>query len=1066
MPHDIIDNRREKLVDHINALLPQSDRARFAVGYFFLSGFSAIASKLKEVKELRILIGNTTTRQTIEQLAEGYRRLELVERSQQRQEYATDRERKQWGQNTAQNIQSSMELMDQTEEAEDLVATLARLIEEKRVNVKVYTKGRLHAKAYIFDYTTDHYEPGLSIVGSSNLTLSGIQHNTELNVVVHGSDNHEVLVKWFDELWDEAQDFDEALLRELNQSWALNPVTPYDIYVKTLYALVKDRLEEEEAPQVIWDREMPDLTDFQRAAMNAAVRILNRYGGVFVSDVVGLGKTYIGSALLKYYRAVHRMRPVIFCPASMVRTWQDFSNRYDLGPVISTGLLTQQGIDLDRDLRTEDRDIVLIDESDEFRYSDTQRYGKLRTWLIKQPRKVILLTATPRNNTVWDIYNQLKLFHPGERSEIPVLPTRLREYFKQVEDGSKLIQDLLRHILIRRTRKHIQQHYPNAVLPDGRPIVFPQRELDTVSYSIAATYQGVYSRLRDIIRDMGYARYGLGEYVKKEKQAERRYRDLYSAGRNLRGLVRVMLFKRFESSVQAFRLTVQNMLRINQVFLQALEQNIVPAGVEAQELLYTAIRKDGGTSDGDVQLLAALEQVSGQYDIEDFEVEVLKQHLEEDIEFLEEMKTLVDPIIPDQDAKLQRLLTLLADPPCKRNKVIIFTQYSDTLDYLYDNVQRLPNLERIDSNRGSPMSIVSRFAPKANPQYVQPGQPPIDNLISTDVLAKGLNLQDGNVVINYDIHWNPVRLIQRVGRVDRIGTEHDVVHALNFLPETELDKGLGLRERVRHRIDEIHSTIGEDAKILERSEQLNEEAMYRIYESRDASLLDPEEPEDMDILAEAEAFIRRLQRDNAEYFAKIVATPDGVRSSKESPEIKSTFAFCQAGTYQQLYLVDQDGRVATTDIEQVLAAIRCQPTEKRATLPTTHNWAINQALRDFRTQVEERQAQAAEAPVRRRGQAYVVNQLRALLRGSKEPTERETIVALERALNVEALPPPVHTELNRLRKNKVAGANLLGRLAELYRVFGLGAYVDAQESEPGGQAEQPFPQIVCSEALI
>ena len=148
------------------------------------------------------------------------------------------------------------------------------------------------------------------------------------------------------------------------------------------------------------------------------------------------------------------------------------------------------------------------------------------------------------------------------------------------------------------------------------------------------------------------------------------------------------------------------------------------------------------------------------------------------------------------------------------------------------------------------------------------------------------------------------------------------------------------------------------------------------------------------------------------------------------------------------------------------AAATEQPTEKRTTLPTTHKWAVNQALRDFRTQVEERQAQAAEAPVRRRGQAYVVSQLRALLRGSKEPTERETIVALERALNVESLPPPVHTELNRLRKKKVVGADLLGRLAELYRVFGLGAYVDSQQSEPGEQMEQPFPQIVCSEALI
>ena len=333
------------------------------------------------------------------------------------------------------------------------------------------------------------------------------------------------------------------------------------------------------------------------------------------------------------------------------------------------------------------------------------------------------------------------------------------------------------------------------------------------------------------------------------------------------------------------------------------------------------------------------------------------------------------------------------------------------------------------------------------------------------MLAKGLNLQDGNVVVNYDIHWNPVRLIQRVGRVDRIGTEHDIVYALNFLPETGLDEGLGLEDRVRHRIDEIHSTIGEDAQILERTEQLNEDAMYRIYESRDASILDPEESEDIDVLAEAEAFIRKLQKDNPEYFAKIVSIPDGVRSSKESPEKKGTFAFCQAGGYQQLYVIDQDGRVAMTDLEEVLAAIRCQPTEKRDSLPTTHSWAVNQALRDFRTQVEERQAQAAEAPARRRGQAYVVNQLRTLLRGSKDPAEREAIIALERVLNLESLPPPVHTELNRLRKNKVGDADLLGRVTELYRAFGLGAYLD-QQPEQGEGKELPFPRIVCSEALI
>src|SRR6266699_925489 len=196
--HDIIDNRHEKLVDHINRMLDSTEFARFAVGYFFLSGLESIAGRLDSVKELRLLIGSTTNRKT-----------------------------------------------------------LVRMIEEKRLKVRVYTKGRMHAKAYIFDYygslfdrvgkPVERHEKGIAVVGSSNLTLSGVSHNTELNVVVQGNDNHATLAAWFDELWNESQDFDETLMHEMQQSWAIAPVRPYDIYMKTLYMLVKDRLEGEDA---------------------------------------------------------------------------------------------------------------------------------------------------------------------------------------------------------------------------------------------------------------------------------------------------------------------------------------------------------------------------------------------------------------------------------------------------------------------------------------------------------------------------------------------------------------------------------------------------------------------------------------------------------------------------------------------------------------------------------------------------------------------------------------------------------------------------------------------------
>lgn len=297
--HDIIDNRSERLVDHINRILSSTDSARFAVGYFFLSGLTSIAQQLTKIKELRLLIGNTTNRETLEQLAEGYRRLEMVTEAAEAQKYPRRLDATQMMGETAKNLRASMEVMDQTDEGETVIKTLVRMIEEKRLNVRVYTKGRMHVKAYIFDYATvfdgnrrpvERHEKGIAIVGSSNLTLSGVTHNTELNVVVQGNDNHAELVRWFDELWNEAEEFDAALMQEMQQSWAIATVRPYDVYMKTLYALVKDRLEGTDDKDILWDDEITKrLADFQKVAVRHAVQNIRDHGGTFVSDVVGWG---------------------------------------------------------------------------------------------------------------------------------------------------------------------------------------------------------------------------------------------------------------------------------------------------------------------------------------------------------------------------------------------------------------------------------------------------------------------------------------------------------------------------------------------------------------------------------------------------------------------------------------------------------------------------------------------------------------------------------------------------------------------------------------------------------
>ncbi len=317
---DIVDNRREKLVDTIGRILDSTESARFAVGYFFVSGLTAVQDKLEDVKELKLLIGNTTNRETIEQIAEGYRRLEMVAGAAEEQLYQKGAEARRVAGLAAREVSDSLEVMDQTDEGERLVKTLVRLIGEGRLKVRVYTRGRLHSKAYIFDYEPDgRYEKGIAVVGSSNFTLAGISHNTELNVVVHGNENHAELGEWFEELWNEAEDFDESLMEEMKRSWAIAPTSPYDVYMKTLYALVRDRLEGEEKASVVVDSDITEqLADFQRVAFRQAVGMIEQRGGAFVSDVVGLGKSYIGAAIVGYFERAERARPLIIRPKPLV----------------------------------------------------------------------------------------------------------------------------------------------------------------------------------------------------------------------------------------------------------------------------------------------------------------------------------------------------------------------------------------------------------------------------------------------------------------------------------------------------------------------------------------------------------------------------------------------------------------------------------------------------------------------------------------------------------------------------------------------------------------------------
>ena len=1123
--NDIIDNRTERLVDHINRILPSTETARFAIGYFFLSGLESIAEQLEGIKELRLLIGNTTNRETLEQIAEGYRRLDLVNETIEAQSYPKRAEARRMVEGAAEEMRAGLELMEQTDEAEKLVGVLAQMIQQKRLKVRVYTRGRLHAKAYIFDYRQDgRYEKGIAITGSSNFTLAGLSHNTELNVIVHGDGNHTALSNWFEELWNESEEFDEALIEEMKASWAARALRPYDVYMKTLYALVRDRLEGDTETEVLWDDEITArLADFQKVAVRQAVQMIRDYGGAFVADVVGLGKSFIGAAIVKHFERTQHARPLVICPAPLVEMWERYNEVYALNArVLSLGYLREGSLGSNRadgngTQRTiggdevasfnallnkfPDRDFVLIDESHNLRHSDTQRYKIVQTFL-STGRHCCLLTATPRNKSAWDVYHQIKLFHQAETTDLPVDPPHLKNYFRMIERGERNLPALLSNILIRRTRNHILRWYGydaathqqldpsrftdyitgkrNAyVIVGGHQQFFPKRELETIEYSIEDTYSGIYGRLRDYLGkadkptgkqrmakptvkrltdELTYARYGLWHYLKTDKGKQEPYASLQRAGANLRGLIRVLLFKRFESSVYAFTETVRRLLRTHELFAAALAQGIVPAGEDAQAILY----EPNDAEEGD--LLRALEAVSGKYKAEDFHTGKLAAHIAHDTEILRTILTLVEPITPAQDTKLQTLIKRLAATPLAGSKKLIFTQYADTARYLYDNLN--PNNKRDDidvvySSGKKKSRVAGRFAPRANPEYVRPaGEAELNTVITTDVLSEGLNLQDCNIIINYDLHWNPVRLIQRFGRIDRIGSSHDAVYGFNFLPELGIEKNLGLRERLHNRIQEIHDTIGEDAAILDRTEAINEEAMYAIYERQGGQLsLFEDEDEYLD-LNEAEEILRTLRRENPAEYERIANLRDGIRAARASSQ-QGAFVFCQAGRYQQLYLLDERGDIITREVPRVLGWLKCAPELPGEKLPEGYNKLVTRIARRFAEEARHRQAERENTLSLTHGQKYVLRELRLIFTATDDEDAKGQINILESAFR-NSITTALARELNLLRRNSVTGKHLLKSLANLYHTHNMSTLSDRRAQS----ARDAVPQIICSEAFV
>jgi len=539
----IIDNNKLKLFEEINNILEEQSSLNIASAYFNIKGFQIVKDSLSKIEKFKLLIGASPQ---MDELKPDMFQPEIIYKERFRKDLENESFEK---------------------DTKEAVVKLIDLLRNPNWEVRLYDKGFLHGKAYIFDK--------LAIIGSSNFTYSGFTSNTELNAVLDEAHARYIKEEWFDRFWNESRDFKDEFIEILKESkFGTKEYTPYQIFIKALYELQKEDISfEHETPEMLPESEV-DLANFQEDAVKRIYSRLKNYNGVLIADSVGLGKTWIAKKIIEDFGFYRRKRFVIVCPASVDQPlWRPAL--VDIG--VSENIIHHEELgkeDLDFNyledklhFKLEDISLIVIDESHNFRNPFSNRYENLFTLIekasVKQKPKVLLLTATPMNNTHWDLYFQLMLIaRNNKRIFFKEGIFDIERQFKKADRGDiSPIGDILQVISIRRTRQYIKDNYPEAKYKNEKgewiKIRFPERELYEINYSLDETYQGLYSKIAEKIEnDLKLAYYRLEEYrvsgIKDEMELGRM--------KALGGILQTLLLKRLESSVEAFRKSIQSQI--------------------------------------------------------------------------------------------------------------------------------------------------------------------------------------------------------------------------------------------------------------------------------------------------------------------------------------------------------------------------------------------------------------------------------------------------------------------------------------------------------------------------
>jgi len=924
-------------LDRFKAILSNNTRQfDVIVGYFFVTGFYKLRESLEDIEKIRIIVGMGTDEFTYSSVSGRLTEVEIK-------------------QEIKRLITSEFENSETKKEIEEGIYRFLEYLEKGKLEINGYQDRKLHSKVYIMVKKEGSEDYGKVITGSSNFSASGLVDSLEFNVELKDERDVKFAEDKFEELWKESIPLTSNFIRTIkNETYVKDDFIPYEIYLKTLYEYFKDVID--------YDLATIDLPEeykqyrYQVEAVLQAEKILKEHGGVFISDVVGLGKTYISSLLAKNLAE----RPIVVCPPILMDYWQNVMESFGVFPkIISSGMLKFDKISFDRFSKYK---LIFIDEAHTFRNEDTESYAVLHE--LCAGKKVALVTATPLNNEPQDIASELYLFENKFNSTIPDLKNLYyffgditKQYkelkFKQKNGALSIssikssINDIsydmknkvIKHLMVRRTRKDILDFYKDDIEKQG--LTFPEvsnpeplfyeldKETDNLFEDSVKAIESKSTKESD--KTLTYSRYKLVSYVRKDgieylwknKFIETKDLDFEKMSETLlTGLMRTLFLKRLDSSFEAFRKTLANMLKSYEMLLSLYEKGKVPFS-RGKNIIGSLSRVD---LDEFEQRISEIEKDETVFWVpsEYFELR-LKNDLERDINIIKDLKARWDKATVDPKIETIREL-LLGDEILGKQKLIIFTEFEDTLYYLKEQFGKDPKLKgtfiaiRSESSKTEFETAMSNFDPRNRRQEEK-----FRILLSTDVFSQGLNLDKATAIVNYDIPWNPTRIIQRFGRINRVGSKGKI-HIYNFFPTEKTENKIFLKAAATRKIEMFINILGADSKYLTEFDTSNTTGIFDLM-NRISTYEETEIDSELSYLQE----IRGIRDKNRELFEKIRYIPIKARATRLAKENK-VITFFKYGNLPKFYLTGEAQTIELAPIDS-FNMIEAKPTEPANCLP-------------------------------------------------------------------------------------------------------------------------------------